>query len=183
MKQIIIVLATMLSLQTFAGNHDPKAIIPLLEDAKISLKDGIAYAEKISGPATSAKFEVEDGKLMISIYTIPEGLTVEPEKATLSELSGDAHDEVSKLGTEVFTDKEHIARASVHMTLFQLSKLTLTQVIDKALEFSPGTVIDVRNPMVRSHSAIADVIIVTADSKVNTVTVDLLSGKMTLVKF
>ena len=33
----------------YAGNHDPKVIIPLLKDAKITLLQGIAYAEESSG--------------------------------------------------------------------------------------------------------------------------------------
>lgn len=76
----------------FAADHDPNSIIPLLKDSKVSLLEGIEYSEKISGIATSAKFEVDGGKLMLSIYTIPEGLNVEPEKASLTELSGAAND-------------------------------------------------------------------------------------------
>lgn len=82
---------------------------------------------------TSAKYEVEDGKLMLSIYTVPEGLKGEPEKATLTEMSGKASAGTAGLKAEVFTDKEHIARATVHMTHFQLSKLSLKNVIRLAL--------------------------------------------------
>ena len=42
-----------------AGDHNPKSIIPLLKDSKASLIEAINYAEKTSGPATSAKYEVE----------------------------------------------------------------------------------------------------------------------------
>ena len=163
------------SIGTFAGDHDPKAIIPLLKSAKMSLLQGIDYAEKFSGVSTSAKFEVEDGKLMLSVYTVPEGLGVEPEKASLTEVSGDVGQAHFKPNVEVFTDKEHLARASVHMTLFQLSPFTLKQVINKALYFQKGTPIDVRNPTVRNHRPVADVVIVD-DDDVYTISVDLLSG-------
>ena len=44
----------------------------------MSLLEGIQYAERAGGVATSAKLEVEDGKLMLSVYLVPEGLAVEP---------------------------------------------------------------------------------------------------------
>ena len=159
-----------------AGDHDPKVIIPLLKDAKMSLLEGIAYGEKMSGPVTSAKYEVEDGKLLLSIYTVPEGLGVEPEKATLTELGGDASQSPFKPSVEVFTDKEHLTRASVHMTLFQLSPYSLKQIVGFALKKVPGTPIDVRNPMVRNRRAVADVIIADAKEEAHSVTVDLLTG-------
>lgn len=86
------------------------------------------------------------------------------------------------LKAELFTDKEHIARASVHMTMFQLSKLNLKQVIEVALIKQRGTPIDVRNPMVRNHRPVADVIIVDEKQNAVRVMVDLLSGKAQIKK-
>ena len=164
----------------FAGDHNPAAIIPLLKDSKMTLLQGIDYAERLSGVATSAKFEVEDGKLMLSVYTVPEGLGVEPEGASLTEVSGAASETPFKLNVEVFSDKEHIARASVHMTLFQLSRLTLKQVINRALAVRNGAPIDVRNPVVRNHRAVADVVIADEDGDSSTVSVDLATGRTTI---
>jgi hypothetical protein len=162
----------------FAGDHDPKHIIPLLGEAKMSLLEGIEFAEKVSGVATSAKFEIaDDGKLVLSVYTVPEGLDGEPEKATLSELSGVVTDSPFKYQVEVFADKAHIARAAVHMTLFQLSCLNLKDVIHRALSVKKGTVIDVRNPKVDAGRPVASVIIVDAAKTVYTVTVDLDGGR------
>jgi hypothetical protein len=183
MKKLITVLMLTMTIgasQVLAGDHDPKVIIPLLKDAKITLLDGIDYAEKSSGPATSAKFEVSDGKLILSVYTIPEGLGVEPETATLTEMGAVATESPIKPVFEVFADKEHIARASVHMTLFQLSKLNLKQVIQRALKVKAGAPIDVRNPMVRDSRPVADVVIADYDGDAYTVTVDLLSGRAKL---
>lgn len=174
--------ALLATTSAFAGDHDPKQIAALLSTSKVSLLAGIQSAEETSGAATSAKYEVEDGKLMLSVYTVPEGLSIEPEKATLTELSGAASDGTQGLKPEVFTDKEHIARASVHMTMFQLSKLTLKQVIEIAVTKVHGIPIDVRNPMVRDRKPVADVIIVDGNQNVTTVTVDLLSGKTSIKK-
>ena len=118
---------------------------------------------------------------MLSVYTVPEGFSVEPENATLTEMAGAASDTVFTPGFEIFSDKEHLTRAAVHMTLFQQSKLTLKQVIQRALCQVNGTPIDVRNPMIRNRRPVADVIIATEDRNGNqdsaTVTVDLLSGR------
>lgn len=181
MKTILLTLALLVSLNTVqAADHDPKSIIPLLKDSKVSLLDAISYAIANSGPATSAKFEVANNKLMVSIYTVPEGLNVEAEKATLTEFSGPAIEGTKGLKAEIFVDKEHIARASVHMTLFQLSRFDLTKVVQIAVKRKPGTAIDVRNPIVRNERPVADVVIVDKQNQVSTVTVDLLSGKTSI---
>jgi hypothetical protein len=184
MKTAILALSLVLASQSaLAANHDPKAIAAMLGTAKVSLVEGITFAEKTSGVATSAKFEIDKGKLVLSIYTIPEGLGVEPEKATLTELVGNAADGTVGLKTHVFEDKEHIARSAVHMTLFQLSPMSLKQVIDQALSRQNGIVIDVRNPMIRNQRPVADVILVDDDGDdAYTVTVDLLNGKTTVKK-
>lgn len=184
MKNLVAAILSLLALNpAFAGNHDPAAIAKLLKGATITLLAGIDQAEKASGPATSAKFEISDsGKLELSVYTIPEGLGVEPEKATLTELGGDATMSPFKFAPEVFKDKEHIARASVHMTLFQLSKFSLRQIVEHAVKLKAGTPIDVRNPMVRNHRPVADVVIVDGHGYAATVTVDLLTGQAHLKK-
>jgi hypothetical protein len=169
------------SAQAFAGNHDPAAIIALMPGAKISLLEGIERAEAASGVAVSAKFEVgDDGKLALSVYTVPEGLNVEPEAATLSELSYDPTVENSQPGVEVFADKEHLARSAAHMTIFRISRLSLSGAIQKAVWLSGGTPIDVRNPSVVQKRPVASVILFDAQRGAYTVNVDLLSG---LAKF
>jgi hypothetical protein len=179
MKKVLFLTLTLMAMTSFAGNHDPRAIANLLKASPVSLLQGIALAEKLSGPVTSAKFEIgDDGKLVISIYTIPEGLGVEPEKATLTELSGDPTISPLRMAAEVFTDKEHIARAAVHMTLFQLSPLSIEQVIERAVKKVSGTPIDIRNPLIRNKRPVADVVIHDSyDDEFYVVTVDLLSGK------
>ncbi len=114
---------------------------------------------------------------MLSVYTVPEGLGVEPEKATLTEFGGAVSESPFKPSAEVFADKEHIARSAVHMTLFQQSRYTLAQVVLQALKQVPGIPIDVRNPMIRGKRPVADVVIVDSYEQAFTVTVDLLTGK------
>jgi hypothetical protein len=43
-----------------------------LDTAKINLQEGLAASEQ-QGKPISAKFEVDDGKLQLSVYTAKEG--------------------------------------------------------------------------------------------------------------
>jgi hypothetical protein len=165
------------SLTALAGNHDPKAIVPLLANSKLTLIQGIKIAEQNSGPAVSAKFEVgDDGALALSVYNIPEGLQVEPEKATLSEVSMDPTQASPKLAVEVFADKEHIARAAAHMTLLKQSKISLVSLLEMTAMKTEATPIDIRNPTVVNNKPVADVVMFDKNLRPFTVNIDLLTG-------
>lgn len=51
------------------GGKDAAALAAAVKDTKVSLADGLKAAEK-NGTPISAKFEVEDGKLQLSVYTM-----------------------------------------------------------------------------------------------------------------
>jgi len=179
MRRAIVALSGLLfAAISVAGEHAPDKIIPKLKQARLSLIDGIKLAEKTGAVATSAKFELTNsGTLQLSVYVVPEGLNGEPEKATLSEVAGDATRSPFRFETEVFRDKEHIARSAVHMTMFQLSKLSLRDVLQKASEAGGGVPIDVRNPRVRDGKPVADVVMALPGGKSAVVRVDLSSGR------
>lgn len=187
MKKLIPVLAALvasLAMQSLAhaASHDPTAIAALMPSSKLSLVEGIKLAETSHGPATSAKFEVNDeGKLVLSIYTIPEGFDIEPEKATLSEIAMDPTAAEPGLRLEKFEDKEHIARSAAHMTLFRLSRFKLTDVLEKAAQATKASPIDVRNPTIVDKHPVADIILLDQQGKAQTVRVDLLSGETTRI--
>lgn len=163
----------------FAANHDPLAIIPLLANSRLSLIDGIKLAEQSHGPAISAKFEIaDDGKLVLSVYNIPEGLAVEPEAATMLEVSVDPTVQIPQLNVEVFQDKKHLTRSASHMTLFRLSKLTLIQALDKAARLTGGVPIDARDPTVVNHRPIVQVVMMDAVGGSFNVIVDLGNGRV-----
>ena len=180
MKIILVTLVAALSCQiATAGDHAPEKIIPMLKGAKISLLDGITLAEKSGAVATSAKFEINDsGTLELSVYTVPEGLQIEAENATLTELSGDASQDKFTFHEKIFTDKEHIARAAVHMTIIQLSKLSLREILQIATAEKKGVAIDVRNPMVRNGVPVADVVMSLPNGQAATVSVNLATGSV-----
>src|SRR5471030_1935976 len=65
-----------------------QAVAQALSKSKISLLDGIRQSSHGSAAAISAKFELEDGKLSLSVYTAEKGLAVPAEQNVLQELSG-----------------------------------------------------------------------------------------------
>jgi hypothetical protein len=169
-------------LALFALSHAAVAaddpVLTQLPNAKISLLDGIKQAEKASGPVISAKFELDDsGKLSLSIYTAPAGLNTPAEANPMTELSGDPTVLPFAPGAEVFADKEHIARASTHLAVMQLSRLSLVEIIDEALEVQKGLPYSVVNPMIRNHKAVADVFILDRKGKSVQVTVNVQTGE------
>jgi hypothetical protein len=172
-KKFMVLFAAIAFLTTSAQASDDSQLLQKLGEAKFSLLDAITHAEKISGPATSAKFEMDGDQLVFSVYTAPQGLKISPEETELTELSGSATLLPIQSKVEVFTDKPHIARASTHQTLMQLSNLNLKEVVAKALRIQKGQAYSVKNPMVRDHRAVADVLILTPDGKSATVTVNL----------
>lgn len=175
---VCLFLMALVSRQSIAS--DDSELLSRLKDAKFSLLDAIVFAEKSSGTALSAKFEMDGDEMVYSVYTAPQGIALPAESADLTEVSGSAKILPMQFKTEIFQDKEHIARASTHLTLMQLSSFNLKQVIQKALNVKKGIVYSVKNPQVRNHRAVADVSILLLNGNVATVTVDLISGKMTV---
>src|SRR5882672_6444880 len=53
----------------WAETDDPKALAAALKDATATLQGGLKASER-EGTPISAKFEIEDGKLQLSIYTM-----------------------------------------------------------------------------------------------------------------
>ena len=52
--------------------EDDAALIKALGSAKVSLQQGLTASQK-EGQPISAKFELEDGKLQLSVYTAKDG--------------------------------------------------------------------------------------------------------------
>jgi hypothetical protein len=61
-------LAFLVAVPTLAAEGDAAALASKLKEAKVSLQQGLATSAKYGKPI-SGKFEVEDGKLQLSVYT------------------------------------------------------------------------------------------------------------------
>ncbi len=161
---------------TAEHKEEASALLTKLSQTKHSLAAGIKQAEKEEGVAISAKFEMEGDELSLSVYTAKQGQITDAEHNTLMELAGNPTTDQWKPKKEVFEDKAHIARASMHLTLMQLTKLTLADVVQKAAAHQPGTVYSVI-PAIRDGKPVCDVLVATPDHKSVPLTIDLRTGE------
>lgn len=115
-------------------------LLAMLPSARTTLASGFQQAAS-DGYVISGKFELADegaGPISLSVYTARDGKDAIPEENELAELAGDPTGSTWSPEAEVFEDMEHIARASQHLTLMQITSATLDSVARAAGEL--GTV-------------------------------------------
>ena len=145
-----------------------QAVAQALGKSKLSLLAGIRQASQGSAKAISAKFELEDGKLSLSVYTAEKGLAVPAEKNVLQELSGSPEQDKWTPKVEVFKDVPHVARSAEQLAVMSLGRKSLAAVIAEVQKTHPGTVFSI-TPAIRNHRPVA-VVLLAQKSKVTTVT-------------
>ena len=91
---------------------------------------------------TEAKYEMDDGKLMLSVYTSAKGFNTPAEDNSFNEYAGDATAATWAPKKEVFADLKHIARSAQYHTLLSMTKMTIPAIIEKAS--AQGTVFSVK---------------------------------------
>ena len=166
----VVLLMTMFGVMPVASaddSKDAKALLEALGKSKHTLIDGVRQTAKGGAVPISAKFELEDGKLSLSVYTAEKGLSVPAEKNVLQELSGSPEGDKWTPNVEVFKDVPHVARSSEQLTLMALGKASLTNIIARVQKTQSGTVFSV-TPVIRNHRAVAEVL-VADDGKVKKV--------------
>ena len=166
----VVLLMTMFGVMPVASaddSKDTKALLEALGKSKHTLIDSVRQTAKGGAVAISAKFELEDGKLSLSVYTAEKGLSVPPEQNVLQELSGSPEQDKWEPTVEVFKDVPHVARSSQQLTLMALGKASLTNIIARVEKTQSGTVFSV-TPVIRNHKAVAEVL-VADDGKVKKV--------------
>lgn len=139
-------------------SKDTQALIKALAKSKHTLLDGVRLAAKGGAVPISAKFELEDGKLSLSVYTAEKGLSVAPEQNVLQELSGSPEDQKWSPTVEVFKDLPHVARSSEQLTLMALGKSSLVDIIAQVQKTRSGTVFSV-TPIIRNHKPVVEVLV------------------------
>ncbi len=104
------------------------ALATALKDAKVSLSSGLRAAEK-EGRPISGKFELEDGKLQLSVYTMKgEGFS----EVIVDHKTG----KVAK--SEAITGGDDLAAARKQAEAMKTTKQTLRDVITRAEKANPG---------------------------------------------
>ncbi|HEV2970785.1 MAG TPA: hypothetical protein VGY55_12510 [Pirellulales bacterium] len=134
----------------FAADEDQQ-LHHALAGIKHTLAEGIEQAAKAPTAALSAKFEIEDGKLSLSVDTAEKGLATPAEKNVLNELAGSPLAEKWTPEVESFKDVAHVSRASEQLTLLALSHASLLDIAKNAQRDQIGTIISI-TPVLENRS-------------------------------
>ena len=140
----------------WAGQYDEKERAELaqgLKAAKVSLKQGIVASEP-KGKPISAKFEVEDGKLQLSVYTA--------KGAGFSEVVVDPKNgRVAKV--EAIEGGEDLTAAKTQADAMAKAKTPLGAAVDGAVKKNPGFRPVSVIPGLKDGHPVADVTLIKGD--------------------
>src|SRR2546421_6601838 len=118
-----------------------------LSGAKVTLHSGLQTSAS-QGKPISAKFEVEDGKLQLSIYTMKgDGFS----EVVINPVSGKADK------AETITDKGDLEHATAQKAAVDKAKITLLAAADKALKSNSGYQVVSIFPQMKADHPVADV--------------------------
>src|SRR6478672_1755350 len=157
----------------WSEDADQAALIKAISGAKITLQQGIAQVAKGTEVPTEAKFEMEGGHLMLSVYTSGKGFDTAAEDNSFNEYGGDAAAAAWAPKKEVFADLKHIARSAQYHTLLSMTKMTIPAIIQKAS--AQGTVFSVKEK-VRNGKPVFEVMTAQGGTT-KTIFYDLVTGE------
>jgi hypothetical protein len=106
-----------------------EALINLLDTAKINLQQGLAAGEQ-QGRPISAKFEVDDGKLQLSVYSAKEGKFFE---VLINHVTGKV------LRAEPIIEGDDLTAATEQSAAMTNAKISLQAAVDKTITESANT--------------------------------------------
>lgn len=141
---------------TWAQKSDDKEHAELakaLKDAKVTLEKGLSASES-QGKPISGKFEVEDGKLQLSVYTM------KGEK--FSEVIVD-HKSGKVAKTEAITGGEDLTAAKAQSGAMAKAKVSLRSATEKAVKENKGYRAASVTPSLKEGHSVAEVTLVKGD--------------------
>jgi hypothetical protein len=150
-------------------------LLKALGGAKHTLLQGIAQVAKGTEVPTEAKYEMDGGKLALTVYTSAKGFDTPAEDNSFNEYGGDATAATWAPKKEVFEDLKHIARSAQYHTLLSMTKMTIPTIIQKASAL--GTVFSVKEK-VRNGKPVFEVITAQGGTA-KTTFYDLVTGEPT----
>ena len=130
-----------------AWSADDAALIKALGSAKVSLQQGLTASER-EGQPISAKFELEDGKLQLSVYTAKDGKYSE---VVVDYTTGKV------LKSEPITEGEDLAHAKSESAAMAKAKTQLKGVVDKATRAESGSKAVSVTPEVKGGHSVASI--------------------------
>lgn len=111
-----------------AEEKDLAALAAALKDTKVTLGDGLKASER-EGKPVSAKFEIDDGKLQLSVYAMkPAGfaeVVIDPKTGAITK-------------AEKITDAEDLEAAATQKAAMERATVSLLAATQKAVMANPG---------------------------------------------
>jgi hypothetical protein len=136
----------------FADDDDDEsqgAVIKLMDVSKVNLQQGLAASEQ-RGQPISAKFELDEGKLQLSVYTVKEG--------KFSEVLVDfTNGKVMK--AEPITEGDDLAAANSQSAAMAKAKTTLREAVDKAVTTSASARVVSAVPNLKDGRPLASIVL------------------------
>jgi uncharacterized membrane protein YkoI len=142
-----------------AEDKEHAELAKALKDAKVSLGAGL-MASASEGKPISAKFEVEDGKLQLSVYT--------EKNEKFSEVIVD-HQSGKVVKSEPITEGDDLADAKAQSAAMAKAKISLPEALAKAVAEDAGARVVSIVPSLKHDHPIAEVELLKGDAW-NTVT-------------
>ncbi len=128
---------------------DQTAVVKVLAQAKVSLNQGL-LASAHEGTPISAKFEVEDGKLQISVYTMKAD---EFSEVGVDPISGKV------VNVEAITEGEDLAAAKAQSNAMKKAKRSPGAALQEALKVNKGYQAVSVIPSLKDGHAVAEVVL------------------------
>ena len=161
----VLLIATLASAVVFAAHivraedQADQALIKSMGGAKISLEQGLGASQR-DGQPISGKFEMEDGKLQLSIYTAKDGKYFEV-------IVDHAAGTIAKV--EAITQGDDLVHAKSQSAAMAKAQVQLKDAVDKAMaQGSDARAVSVTPDMKDGH-AVATIVLL-RDQKLQTVT-------------
>jgi len=143
-------------------------LLKVLPFSKHSLDEGIKQATQGTEVPISAKFEMDEGKLSLSVYA------VDTKSNVFKEVSGVSDTQAWTPSSEVIKGGEDLEAAQNQWKVLSASKFSLLDFIAKAQKDLPGTILSVM-PEIEGGKNLCGVRIVN-QGKVTEIHYDVISG-------
>ena len=129
------------------GDKEHNELAKAMSAAKVALGSGLSAAAGIGKPI-SAKYEVEGGKLLLSVYTEKDGQFSE---VVVDHVTG----KVAK--SEAITDGEDLSHAKGQSEAMAKAKLSLSAAVSKAVSANAGYEVTSVFPSLKDGHPVAEV--------------------------
>lgn len=134
-------------------NAGSQVLLKALPAATVSLQEGLD-ASAAKGKPISGKFEMEDGKLQLSVYTEKAGKYAE----IIVDFSSGKVQKVAPI-----TQGEDLAHAKAQASALAMTKSSLKAVADKIEQATPCTRVVRIAPAVTGHKPVANIVLAKGD--------------------